>query len=215
MINLPDVVALLVGAAVIAVVLRGNLWRAWLCLWPTSIQIEPDAPADQVKLPKILEQQDAELRALGFITVGSHLEQARFGPELISYDYAHPEDRCFATLYVGTNGTARYYFLTRTAGDGFVITSNHRRPARELKGRYLSGSLEWMPAARVFNAHQRRVPEVGTPEGECTQAGRIAAARAWFAGPGNVEVRQQNALGLLWTVGTVGMVAAAIFGRRG
>ena len=215
MINTLDLVAVAVGAAVIAFVLRGNLWRAWLCLKPTSIQIEADAPADQVKLPKALERPDVELRALGFTSLGTHLEQPRFGPEMISYDYAHPTERCFATLYRGTDGTARFYFLTRTANDGFVITGNHRRPARELKGRYLSGALESLPAARVFTAHLRRVPEIGAPEGEYTQAGRIAAGRAWFAGPGNVEVRQQNALGLLWTVGTVGMVAAAIFGRRG
>jgi hypothetical protein len=215
MINVLDLVKFAVGAAVIALVFRGNLWRAWLCLKPTSIEIEPDAPPDQVKLPEELEKPDVELRALGFTSLGSHLEHPRFGPEMISYDYAHPTERCFATLYIGTDGTPRFYFLTRSVGGGFVITGNHRRPARELKGRYLSGALEAMPAARVFTAHLRRVPEVGAPDGEYTQAGRIAAGRAWFAGPGNVEVRQQNALGLLWTVGTVGMVAAAIFGSRG
>jgi hypothetical protein len=210
-----DVVKYAVGAGIIAVVLRGNLWRAWLCVRPTSIQIEADAPADQIKLPQKLEKPDAELRALGFEPLGSHLEQPRFGPAMISYDYAHPAERCFATLYVGTNGNPRFYFLTATPQQGFVITANHRRAARELKGRYLSGTLEALPAARVFTAHLRRVPEVGAPEADVTQAGRIAAAKAWFAGPGNLEVRQQNALGLLWTVGTVGMVAAAIFGSGG
>ena len=107
------------------------------------------------------------------------------------------------------------YFLTPTVGSGFVITGNHHRPARELKGRYLSGALESLSAARVFTAHLRRVPEIGAPAGDYTQEARLAAAGAWFAGPGAVEVRQQNALGLLWTVGTVGMVAAAIFGSRG
>ena len=203
------------GAGVIAVVLRGNLWRAWLCLKPTSITIEADAPAGQCKLPQALERADAELRALRFTSLGSHLEQPRFGPQMVSYDYSHPTEPCFATLYVSTNGGAKLYFLTPTEGAGFVITANHRRAAREIKGRYLSGSLESFPAARVLTAHLRRVGEVGVPVGEFTQAGRIAAAKAWFAGPGNVEVRQQNALGLLWTVGTVGMVAAAIFGRRG
>lgn len=203
-----------VAAGVIAIVMRGNFWRAWLCLRPTSITIEADAPAGQIKLPEALEKVDAEVRALGFTSLGSHLEQPRFGPEMVSYDYAHPTDKCFATLYVSTSSEAKLYFLTPTAGGGFVITANHRRAAREIKGRYLSGSLESLPAARVFTAHLRRIGEVGTPEGEFTQAGRIAAAKAWFAGPGNVEVRQQNALGLLWTLGTVGMVAAAIFGQK-
>lgn len=213
-INWLNLILYTMGAGVLAVVMRGNLWRAWLCLRPTSITIEADAPAGQIKLPEELEKPDVELRALGFVSLGSHLEQPRFGPEMFSYDYAHPSDRCFATLYVGTTGEAKLYFLTPTQHHGFVITANHRRPAREIKGRYLSGSLEALPAARVYTAHLRRVGEVGVPEGEFTQAGRIAAAKAWFAGPGNVEVRQQNALGLLWTVGTVGMVAAAIFGRR-
>lgn len=202
------------GAAVIAVVMRGNLWRAWLCLWPTSMVLEADAPAGQVKLPEELEKPDAELRALGLISIGSHLERPRFGPETFSYDYAHPTEKCFATLYVGRTGAPRLYFLTPTSGGGFVITANHRRAAREIKGRYLSGALESLPASRVFTAHLRRVSQVGTPQAELTQEGRLAAGRAWFAGHGNLEVRQQNALGLLWTVGTVGMVAAAIFGRR-
>jgi hypothetical protein len=214
-INWLSLVIYAMGAGVIAIVMRGNLWRAWLCLKPTSILIEADAPAGQIKLPEPLEKTDAELRALGFASIGSHVEQPKFGPEMVSYDYVHAEHRCFATLYVSTNGGAKLYFLTPTQGGGFVITANHPRPAREIKGRYLSGSLESLPAARVITAHQRRVSEVGAPEGEFNQAGRIAAAKAWFAGPGNVEVRQQNALGLLWTVGTVGMVAAAIFGQKG
>src|SRR5688572_32962783 len=99
------------GAGVIAVVMRGNLWRAWLCLKPTSIAIEADAPPGQVKLPELLEKPDVELRALGLVSIGSHLEQPRFGNEMFSYDYAHPIDGCFATLYVSTNGEAKLYFL--------------------------------------------------------------------------------------------------------
>ncbi len=214
-INWFNLVVWAMGAGIIAIVMRGNLWRAWLCLKPTSMHVEADAPPGQAKLPESLEKLDAELRALGFVSLGSHLEQPRFGPEMLSYDYVHPGDKCFATTYVSTNRQAKLYFLTPTAGGGFVITANHQRAAREIKGRYLSGALESLPSPRVFTAHLRRVGEVGVPEGEFTQAGRVEAAKAWFAGPGNVEVRQQNALGLLWTVGTVGMVAAAIFGRRG
>ena len=209
-----DLIVYAAGAGVIAVVMRGNLWRAWLCLRPTSMNLEADAPAGQVRLPPPLEKFDAELKDLGFASLGSHVEHPRFGPEMFRYDYAHPAEKCFATSFLGTNGAAKLYFLTPTEGGGFVVTANHRRAAREIKGRYLSGTLEGLPAARLFTAHVRRVGDVGTPQADLTQAGRIAAAKAWFAGPGNVEVRQQNALGLLWTVGTVGMVAAAIFGRR-
>jgi hypothetical protein len=209
-----DLIIYAMGAGFIAIVMRGNLWRAWLCLRPTSMNLEADAPAGQVRLPAPLQKFDAELKDLGFVSVGAHLERPRFGPEMARYDYAHPVEKCFATSFLGANGATKLYFLTPTEGGGFVVTANHRRAAREIKGRYLSGALEGLPAARVFTAHVRRVLSVGTPHADLTQAGRIAAAKAWFAGPGNVEVRQQNALGLLWTVGTVGMVAAAIFGRR-
>lgn len=214
-VNWFDLVVWAIGLGVIAVVMRGQFWRAWLCLKPASIWIEADAPAGQTKLPEPLEKLDAELRAIGFVSLGSHVEHPKFGPQMISYDYGHEKEKAFATLYVSNVGAARVYFLTRTTGGGFVITANHRRPAREIKGRYLSGALEAMPAARVFTAHVRRVGDVGAPECDITQAARIDAAKEWFAGHGKLEVRQQNALGLLWSVGTVGMVAAAIFGRRG
>lgn len=204
-----------IGLGLIAFVMRGQFWRAWLCLQPTSIAIEADAPAGQIKLPEPLEKLDAELRAIGFASIGSHVEQPKFGPQMLSYDYAHEKEKAFATLYVSNIGDAKVYFLTRTSGGGLVITANHRRPAREIKGRYLSGALEAMPAARVFTAHLRRVSDMGAAEGELTQAARVDTAKQWYAGYGKLEVRQQNALGLLWSVGTVGMVAAAIFGRRG
>ena len=54
----------------------------------------------------------------------------------------------FATLYVGTRDSARLYFLTRTTSDGFVITGNHRRAAREIKGRYLSGAAFCLSVAK-------------------------------------------------------------------
>jgi hypothetical protein len=208
-------VALLVPPAFLLLllwVLRANLWRAILFVRPQSIRIEADAPAGQVKLPEELFALDAALRAAGFASLGSHSERPRLGQETFSYDYLHAQEKVYGTAYVGRDGSARLYLLTPTTNGGYVITANYRRPARERKGAYVSGALENPTVERLLKAHQRRVPEVGQSATGAAgdQEARLAAARAWFEGSGQGEVRMQNAFGLLWTLGTLGMVAAAI-----
>ncbi len=195
-------------------ILYANLWRAVLCLAPGSMKIEAEAPADRVKLPPELLGYHAELKALGFACIGSRYEKPRLTRETESFDYAHPEERAFATSYLGRDGRPRLYFLSQTEGGAFVLSSNYRRPAREIPGRYFSGALEGFSADRLFKAHLRRVASFGPPTGRFDQEGRLAAARAWFAGPGRADVRIQNLHGLLWSVGTLGMLGAAIFGKR-
>jgi hypothetical protein len=189
------------GLFVFFLVLRASLWRAWLFLKPTSMRIEADAPGDQVKLPTALDKQDVHLRALGF--------------KLVSYDYAHPEGHAFATLWLSGSSTPRLYFLTPCVDGAYVITADYKRPAFEDKGRYLSGSMEDVPAERVFKAHERRLQELKPdPSTQWTLEGRVEAGKRWYAGVGQREVRAQNVLGLLWTVGTFVMIAAAVLGRR-
>lgn len=196
--------ALLVAGG--ALILRWNLWRALLFLRPASMRLEADAPADQAQPPQPLAKVEAELGALGFSRLGSHTEQAPLSRPQLNFDYAHPAERAFATLFASPRGEPRLYFLTPTAGGGFVITADHRRPAREEPGRYLSGGLEETSPERLFKAHLRRVASIGEPALALTPEARLEAGRAWYAGAGRSEVRQQNALGLLWTVGTLGMV---------
>ncbi|MFT3841242.1 MAG: hypothetical protein QM723_29900 [Myxococcaceae bacterium] len=199
------------GAALVVYMLRRNLWRFLLFVKPTALELEADAPADQMKLPAMLEKRQTDLLALGFVPLGTHLERAPLGGQLLSFDYGHPKELAFATL-TASNDNPRLYLFSR-AGEAFVLTADYRRPAHEEKGRYLSGSLEGVSVERLFKAHQRRLAELGNATGTCTLEGRVDAGRAWLSGPGASETRQQNLLGLLWTVGTVGMVAAAIFGR--
>lgn len=207
-------ILVVVGLAAIALaVLRANFWRAVLFLWPSSIQVEPEEPGDKMSLPEALEPLSRLLIGLGFEPLGSRMEKPRLGRALLSYDYAHAAQKVFATLYLGRDGQPRLYFLTPIEGGGFVLTSNYRRPAKEIPGHYLSGALEELPPERIFRAHVRRL-EPFQPRGELTQEARVAAAREWFAGPGGPEVRQQNLHGLLWSLGTVGMVVAALFGKR-
>ncbi len=191
-----------------------HLWRAVLCLAPGTLTLEAEKPPGQAPVPRSLEPLEAELKALGFVPLGSHVEKPRFAPETVAYDYGHPAELTFASLSQERAHAAQLYFLTHTGSGAFVLTANYRRPARETPGRYSAGGLEGAPAERIHKAHQRRVGALGSPVGLLSQEGRLEVARAWFAGPGRGEVRRQNLHGLLWTVGSLGMVGAAVFGKR-
>ena len=206
---------LLVIAAVAAaaVVWRFTLWRAVLVFAPSSVRIEPEDPPGQAKLPPPLPKLAAELQALGFLPLGTHSERPPLGPQTLCFDFVHPGDRTFVTAWLTGDDMPRFYFLTMLAGDGFIITANHRRAARAIDGHYLSGGLENVSPDRLFKAHVRLL-DGRAPSGDLTLEGRVAAARAWYAGPGRAEVRLQNFHGLLWSVGTLGMVAAAILANR-
>lgn len=196
-----------------AVLLRWNLWRAVAFVSPASVLLDVDTPAEHAQVPGALEPAHATLTGLGFTFLGTHLEHPRFGKRLVTWDYVHPTEQVFASLTLGLGGQPRLYFFTPTAGGGFVLTADHRRPAREVKGHYLSGSVEGAAPDRLLKVHLRRVPEVGAPQGPWTLDGRVVAARNWYLGAGKTEVRQQNAVGLLWSLGAIGMVGAAFLGR--
>ncbi|MBI3184537.1 MAG: hypothetical protein HYZ28_20570 [Myxococcales bacterium] len=209
-----DTLVTLLALFLAGVVLYLNLWRAVLCLWPPSIRIEAEVPADKMQVPAELSALEKEVLSLGFRPVGSRFEKPRFTRETISYDYACDKDGAFATLYLSRDGSPRLYFLTRTDQGAFVISANYRRPAREVPGRYFSAGLEDVSPERVYKAHLRRTASFGAPIGRLDQEGRLEAARHWFSGPGRVEVRQKNLHGLLWSLASLGMVAVAVFGKR-
>jgi len=204
----------LAGLALATALLALNLWRAALYLFPARVRVEPEAPADQMNLPAELAPAEEQLRALGFHALGNHEEKPLLRRATLSYDYAHPGERVFATLYLGSDGTPRLYFLTPLAPEGFVVTADYRRPALDIPGRYRSGGLEEAPPERVFRAHLRRLEGL-TPTGEFTWEGRVEAGRSWYRGLGQVEIRRQNLPGLLWTVAALAIVASAFLGGRG
>ncbi len=203
-----------VAGLVLAIVLVFlNLWRAILFLFPGSVRVEPEAPADQMDLPAELGPLATQLQALGFVPLGSHEEKPRLQRATRSYDWAHPGERVFATLHLGRDDSPRLYLLTPVAPHGFVITAGYRRPAIELPGVYRSGSLEDASPERLLRAHLRRL-EGFTPTGEYTWEGRVEAGRSWYQGLGRKEIRRQNLQGLLWTVMALAIVASAFLGRR-
>ncbi len=207
----PEAVRVAIAIALAAVVLRFTLWRALLCLKPTSVRLELEAPADQVTLPIELKGVDQELTALGFQRLGTRSEKPKFGKQVLSFDYANEADGTFATAYL--EDAARVYFLTHTDTGGFVISANHKRPAKEVPGRYFSSCLEDVSVERLYRAHQRTMVGFGTPVGPYTQEGRLEKAKAWYEGPGRSELRLQHLPGLLWSVGSLGMVGAVFWGK--
>lgn len=194
------------------VLLRFHLWRAVVFLRPESVRVDADTPDGSVLVPGALEPTWDALKALGFAPLGSHLEHARFSPAVTMYDAVHEAKGVFASVFEGKDGRARLVLLSPLDG-GFVLTANYRRPAREVPGRYASGGIEGATVERLVNAHARRLAALGAARGPWTLDARIDAARNWYRGSGKAELRQQHAVGLLWTLGALGMVGAAIFGR--
>jgi hypothetical protein len=207
-------VTVLAGLALAVALLWLNLWRAALYLFPARVRVEPEAPADQMNLPSELAPAEEQLRALGFHALGTHEEKPPLRRATLSYDYAHPGERVFATLHLGSDGTPRLYFLTPLEPEGFVVTADYRRPALDIPGRYRSGGLEDAPPERIFRAHLRRLEGL-TPAGNFSWEGRVEAGRSWYRGLGQVEIRRQNLPGLLWTVAALAIVASAFLGGRG
>lgn len=200
----------LIALAVAAVVLRLQAWRAVLCVAPQLTRVEVETPADATQVPGALEDAWAELEKLGFVLLGAHTEKSPLGQERSFIDGVHATEPVVASLTVGRDEQDHLVLWTQTEA-GFVLTANYKRPALERPGRYLAGGLDGVAPERVLKAHLRRLPELGVPRRLDTLDARVTAAREWFSGSGKAELRQQHAVGLLWTLGALGMVGASLF----
>jgi hypothetical protein len=197
----------LVGAIVL---LRFQAWRALVCVRPELVKVELETPADVTEIPPELEDAWAELKKLGFVLLGTHSEKVPLGPARLFLDGKHPEHPVIASLTTNRDEQDELIFVTQS-DRGFVVTANYRRLATEVPGAYLAGGLEGASPERLLKAHLRRVPEIGTAKVLGTLEDRVVAARDWYSRSGKPELRQQHAVGLLWTLGALGMVAAALF----
>ncbi len=196
--------------AIVLVGLRRNLSRALLFIAPGSLSLDSEDPPDRMQVPSELAALARELERLGFSPIGSRREKPPLAPATLFYDYAKAPEKVFATLFLSASGRPHLDYLTVTPGNGFVITANYRRPSREIPG-YLAGALEDFPPERIYRAHLRRIEQIGAV-GEYTPQSRLEAAKAWSAGPGRREIRQQNFQGLMWTAATLVILVAAVFG---
>lgn len=195
---------------VLAIVgLRFQAWRAVMFLRPSSVRIEPETPADATEIPGELEDAVGELKKLGFAVLGAHSEKALLTRERLFVDLIHSEHPIVASITVGPDEQDLVTLFTESE-KGFVVTANYRRPAREVSGSYLSGGLDGASPERLLKVHVRRLPEIGPGIRIETLDSRVESARRWFSRSGKPELRQQHAVGLLWTLFALGMVGAAL-----
>lgn len=201
---------LAVAILVLAIIgLRFQAWRAVLFLRPGSVRVEPETPADATQIPGELEDAVGELKKLGFVLLGAHSEKIPLLQERHYVDLVHPEHPVVASVTVGPDEQDHLTLFTESER-GFVVTANYRRAAREVPGSYLSGGLDGASPERLLKVHLRRVPEIGPAQKVETLDSRVESARRWFSRSGKPELRQQHAVGLLWTLFALGMVGAAL-----
>lgn len=189
--------------------LRFQAWRAVLFLRPQATRVETETPADVTQVPGELEEAVFELKKLGFTLLGAHTEKIALARERLFVDLVHTTEPVTATLTVGPDEQEHLVFVTESE-QGFVVTANYKRPAREVPGRYLSGSIDGAAPERLFKVHLRRVPEIGPAKRVDSLDSRVLSVRRWFSESGKPELRQQHAVGLLWTLFALGMVGASL-----
>lgn len=204
----PELAAVIIVLAAIG--LRFQAWRAVMFLKPSSVRVEPETPGDATQIPGELEDAVGEFKKLGFTVLGAHSEKALLTRERMYVDLIHAEHPVVASIAVGPDEQDHVTLFTESE-QGFVVTANYRRPAREVAGAYLSGGLDGASPERLLKVHLRRVPEIGPSKRVDTLDSRVESARRWFSRSGKPELRQQHAVGLLWTLFALGMVGAALW----
>lgn len=188
--------------------LRLNAWRAWLFLFPTRVGLRPVEPGP---VPPALGPWVEQLRALGFVPVGGHVQHSRLQRGVTAHDFAHAGERVFASLYLSARGDPRVYLLTPLATGGAVLTDGAPAAPLVLAGLARGAARESPPVARLLELHRERIRGQATGE-DFTGPGRLAAGHAWFQGPGQREIRRQSFPGLLWTVVALALVAYLFLG---
>ncbi|HYO66680.1 MAG TPA: hypothetical protein VEU33_11405, partial [Archangium sp.] len=129
----------------------------------------------------------------------------------VSYDFAHPGERTFATLHFSPRGEPRLYLLTPLAPEGFVLTAGYQRPTFEVPGRYRSRGFQEASAERLLQFHRVRLQGLRATE-DFTWEERLRSGQAWYRGLGQREIRRQNLQGVLWTVVALAIVAGLFLG---
>ncbi len=215
-----------------AILVWANLWRALVFMTPSATRLEIEDGSPDAPVPGWLEETHTALRRLGFAPIGSWLEQRRLGPSRTSWGYVNEGHRTFAIVSDSPlvrlkrspltppeprlereGPAARVTFFTVSAASGFLLSSNFRRPGATLPHRHLCAGLPNAAPERLLRAHLRRVGELGPPAGTFTLDGLLSHLGDWHASVGRAELQRQHAVGLLWTLGGLGMFAGPLVGR--
>lgn len=200
----------LVALVTLVLVWRFMLWRAVLFMWPQSLQLETDEPAEGVRLPDTLAAAQNELLQLGFERLGSHVEKAWLMPSRTFFDYVHRAEGLYASLVEGVS-SSKVSFWSENATGALVVTGNYPRLALEIPRQYLSGALEEASVSRVFRAHLALMKTQQARSEEMTQEARLALAQRWLKGPGRRELRWKHVRGWLWSLASLGMLLKTLW----
>ncbi len=122
-----------------------------LFLFPARVRVEPDAPADQMDLPEALRPRGGAAPGAGLRPAGQprgEAAPARAPP--VSYDYAHPGERVFATLHLGPDEQPR------------ASTSSRRWRPRASSSPRAIGARRWTFPGSTAPAAWRRPPPIGS-----------------------------------------------------
>jgi len=193
----PHTLLVLVALAAMLLILRAVAWRLWQLFWPQSTRLRAAQP-EEVRLPDGFEALTQALAAIGFSPLGARLEHPRLRKPLVSFDFANPKDRAFATL-TALGREPRLYFVSPLA-EGRVLLTQAGIVRDEKTRRF------------AWSQHSARSQGQAVP-GLYDAAERLALARAWYAGEGKREIRRQHAPALLWSLLALGMVAWVFFVR--
>ncbi|MDX2013962.1 MAG: hypothetical protein SFW67_27440 [Myxococcaceae bacterium] len=215
-----------------AVLIWANLWRALIVVSPRALRFEIDDGTSDVPVAGWLEPTHESLRALGFEAVGTFLESRVVGPARTTWAYVSASQHLFAFVSDSPLVRARRSLLTppeprldregpaarvtfvTTAGRGrYLVSSNFRRPGASLPRVHLCAGLPGASPDRLVRAHLRRVAELGEPTGDFSLEGAFALWTDWHLTVGRAELRRQHGVGLLWTLGGLGMVAGPVIGK--
>jgi hypothetical protein len=177
--------------AVLIVYLPGGLlWLLPGAVRHRALPADENPPAED---PEPVRTTAPALERLGFERLGVRTEQPPLAKPMLSYDWVHRLERCYASEYMVDRRTRRLYFFTPYDGGAAVLTADHRRPGADLQGYYLAGGLKGATPEELWVAHQRQMAameETGRERiAKGTLADRMDCARAWFLGSGKREIR--------------------------
>ena len=150
-----------------------------------------------------------QLETLGFTRLGVLHQRGPLGALTAASDtYASAAAAtAFADVTEARPGP-RVVFFTPFTGGAAVVTENARRRSISTSS-VLAGGLPDAPLSDVHAAHQVAVRRFsqrhGAPAVTPDLAGRVAAARAWYDGPGRREIRTTHAAAF-----GIALLAAAI-----
>lgn len=168
-----------------------NLPRALLFLWPGlagARRLDETSPLVDFSL---FEEVERVVTPLGFARLGAHAEIHPLRRPSATYDFLLSGEPVWGSAW-RQGSEVRFALVTAFQGGGMVVTADHKRLGID-RPPYLAGGLPEASPEQLLAAHRRRVERLRqmglSPVSDLTLDARVAAARAFYRGPGAREVR--------------------------